>query len=99
LITGASSALTSMSATSASSLLGLASPSVTASLTGALQRVEAADQRLDVLLGGDGDAAVERGGDLDVVDREHVGRVGHRHQQRLLVDEADRQAPGSGAPC
>ena len=59
----------------------------------ALQRVEAADQRLDVLLGGDRDAAVERGGDLDVVDREHVGRVGHRDQQRLLVDEADRQRP------
>ena len=59
----------------------------------ALQRVEAADQRFDVLLGGDRDAAVERGGDLDVVDREHVGRVGHRDQQRLLVDEADRQRP------
>ena len=60
---------------------------------GALQRVEAADQRFDVLLGGDGDAAVERRRDLDVVDREHVGRVGHRHQQRLFVDEADRQRP------
>ncbi len=60
---------------------------------GALQRVEPADQRFDVFLGGDGDAAVERGGDLDVVDREHVGRVGHRHEQGLLVDEADRQRP------
>ena len=33
------------------------------------------------------------GGDLDVVDGEHVGRVGHRDQQGLLVDEADRQRP------
>ena len=59
----------------------------------ALQRVEAADQRFDVLLGGDRDPAVERGGDLDVVDGEDVGRVGHRDQQRLPVDEADRQRP------
>ena len=59
----------------------------------ALQRVEPADQRLDVLGGGDRDAAVEPGRDLDVVDGEHVGRVGHRDQQRLLVDEADRQRP------
>ena len=33
------------------------------------------------------------GRDLDVVDGEDVGRVGHRDQQRLLVDEADRQRP------
>ena len=60
---------------------------------GALQRVEAADQRLDVLVGGDRDPAVEPGGDLDVVDREDVGRVGHRDQQGVCVDEADRQRP------
>src|SRR5207342_1024213 len=45
---------------------------------------------LDVGLGGDGDVAVEPGGDLDVVDGEHVGRVGGRDQQRVLVDVADR---------
>ena len=49
-----------------------------------------AEQRLDVLLGGDRDLAVEAGGDLDVVDGEDVGRVGGGDQQRLLVDEADR---------
>ena len=42
------------------------------------------------LFGGDGDVAVEAGGDLDVVDGEHVGRVGGRDQQRVLVDVADR---------
>ena len=49
------------------------------------------DQRFDVLLGGNRDAAVEAGCQLDVVDGEDVGRIAHRHQQRLLVDEADRQ--------
>ena len=44
----------------------------------ALERVQAADQRVDVVLGGDRDAAVEPGHHLDVVDREHVRRVGHR---------------------
>ena len=58
-----------------------------------LERVEAADQGLDVVLGGDRDAAVEPGHHLDVVDREDVGRVGHRQQQRLLVDVADRHRP------
>ena len=57
-----------------------------------------AEQRLDVLLGGDRDAAVEPGGDLDVVDGEDVGGVGLGDQQRLAVDVADRDAPGSGAP-
>ena len=58
---------------------------------GALQGVEARDQVLDVFIGGDRDAAVERGRDLDVVDGEDVGRVGHRDQQGPLVDEADRK--------
>jgi ABC-type Fe3+ transport system permease subunit len=36
------------------------------------------------------DPAVEAGGHLDVVDRQHVRRVGHRQQQGLLVDVTDR---------
>ncbi len=49
--------------------------------------------------GGDRDLAVEPGHHLDVVDRQHVGRVGHRQNQRLLVDVADRDrlvAPRGG---
>ena len=50
---------------------------------GALQGAQPRQQRLDVLLGGDGDLAVEAGGDLDVVGGEHVGRVDGGDQQRL----------------
>ena len=75
----------------------------------ALKRVEAPDQRVDVLLGGHRDAAVEPGRHLDVVERQHVRRVGHREQQRLLVRVADgqrlvaarraRPRAGSPPPC
>ena len=47
-------------------------------------------------------SADDRGADLvaghdrDVVDREHVGGVDHRHQQRAVADEGDRARPGSG---
>ena len=44
-------------------------------------------------------AAVQPGHHLDVVDRQHVGRVGHRQNQRLLVHVADRNrlvAAGGG---
>ena len=64
---------------------------------GVLQRPQAGEQRFDVLLGGDGDPAVEAGRDLDVVDGEDVGRIGRRDQQGFLVDVADRHrlvAPG-----
>ena len=57
---------------------------------GALQRAQLADQRVDVARRGDRDPAVEPGRHLHVVEREHVGGVRHRQQQRLLVDEADR---------
>ena len=40
--------------------------------------------------GGDRDAHLVAGHDRDVVDREHVGGVGHRHEQRALAGEADR---------
>ena len=50
-----------------------------------LERVEAADQGLDVDLGGDRDPAVEAGHHLDVVDRQHVGRIGHRQDQQGLA--------------
>ena len=39
---------------------------------------------------------LEPGHHLDVVDGEHVRRVGHRDQQGLLVDVADRDRAGSG---
>ena len=44
---------------------------------------------------GDRGADLVAGHDRDVVDREHVGRVGHRDQQRAVVDEGDRAPPGS----
>ena len=86
-MTGASSADSRSSASSPSSA---SSSSSTASVTARLERVEPADQRLDVVGGGDRDAAVEAGDHLDVVDREHVRGVGDRHEQRLRVDVADR---------
>ena len=92
LITGASSALAAdvgdlgeLSGSSSS-----ASSSAIASATVLCRASRLADQRLDVVRGRDRDPAVEPGRHLDVVDGEHVGGVGHRQQQRLLVDEADR---------
>ena len=58
---------------------------------GALERVEPADQRLDVFTGGDGDVAVVPGPHFDVVEREQVGRIRRGDQERALVDERDRQ--------
>ncbi len=57
---------------------------------GALQGAEPGQQRFDVVLRGDRDLAVEAGGDLDVVDGEHVGGVDGGDEQRLWVDVADR---------
>ena len=48
---------------------------------------------LDVLGGRDGGPHVEAGHDRDVVDRAHVGGVRHRHQQRVVADERDRDRP------
>ncbi len=52
--------------------------------------VQARDQRGDVVRRRDRDADLVAGHDRDVVDREHVRRVGHRDQQRALVGERDR---------
>ena len=77
--------------TSASSSSASSSPSSTASLT-ALCRV--LRRPISASMSSSAATATRQssaGGDLDVVDREHVGRVRHRDQQGLLVDEADRQ--------
>ena len=82
-----------MSLTSASSSSASASPSVTASLTAlcsVLRRPISASMSSSAATATRQSSA---GRDLDVVDREHVGRVGHRDEQGLLVDEADRQRP------
>ena len=55
-----------------------------------LEAVHARDQRGDVLGRGDRRPDVQVRQQRDVVDREHVGRVGHREQQRVLVDVGDR---------
>ena len=52
--------------------------------------VEARDERGDVVGRRDRDAHLVAGHDRDVVDREHVGGVGHRDKQRALVGERDR---------
>ena len=59
-------------------------------LDGVIEAVQLGDQRGDVLARGDGRADLEPGHDGHVVDREHVGRVGHGHEQRAIVDERDR---------
>ena len=89
-MTGASSADSRSSVTSAVLRFGLLLVLGDRLRDGALERVEPADQRLDVDLGGDGDPAVEAGHHLHVVDGEHVGGVRHRDEQRLRIDVADR---------
>ena len=62
-----------------------------------LEPVQARDQRRDVFRRGDRDADVVAGHDRHVVDREHVRRIRHRDQQRVLVRERHRDravAPG-----
>ena len=54
------------------------------------EAVQARDQRRDVIRRGDRDADLVAGHDRDVVDREHVRRIGHRNQQRALVGECHR---------
>ncbi len=51
---------------------------------------QAGDQRTELLAGGDDRLHVERGHHRDVVDREHVGRIGCCEQKRLVIGEADR---------
>ena len=52
----------------------------------------------DVLAAGDRRAHLVAGHHRDVVDREHVRRVGHRDEQRALVDERDRHRLVALAP-
>ena len=66
---------------------------------GRVKRVEPADQRLDVLGRRDGDPAHGTRDHLDVVDRDHVRRVGHREQHGVVGQEANRHgvvAAGGG---
>ena len=71
------------SVTSAELLLGLLLVLGDRLGDGALQRVELLISASMSSVGGDRDPAVEPGRHLDVVDRQHVGRVGHRDQQGL----------------
>ena len=54
------------------------------------EAVEPRDQRGDVIRRRDRDAHLVAGHDRDVVDRQHVRRVGHRDQQGALVGERHR---------
>ena len=56
---------------------------------GVLEAVHAHDQRGDVLARGHGRADVKVRQERDVIDRQYVGRIGHRQQQRVLVDVGD----------
>src|SRR5262249_48951271 len=65
-----------------------------------LEAVHTRDEVPDRFGGGDRDLDFVAGHDRDVVDREHVGGVGHREQHRALVHERDRDrlvALGGGA--
>ena len=50
-------------------------------------------QQVEILDRGDRHAHSPAGDHRDVVDRQHVRRVGHRQQQRAVVDEPDRHGP------
>ena len=87
LITGASSADSRISVTSASS----SSPCSTASATASSRRLMRADQALDVVGRGHHRPHLVAGHQLQVVEREHVRRVGHRDHQVAALVEADRR--------
>ena len=55
-----------------------------------VQRVEALDERVDVLLGGDGRADLVAAHERDVVDRQDIARVDHRDEQGAVVDDLHR---------
>ena len=55
-----------------------------------LEAIEARYEGRDVIRGRDRDAYLVAGHDRDVVDRQHVRGIGHRHQQRALVGKGDR---------
>ena len=58
-----------------------------------LESVHPRDQRRDVIDGGDGRLDVQPRQQRDVVDRDHVGRVGHREHESLLVYVRHRHRP------
>ncbi len=87
LITGASSADSRRSTTSSASW-GLAL--LDRVLDRILVAVHPGDQALDVLLEATAGLTSRLGQHRDVVDRQHVGRIGHRQQQRVLIDVGDR---------
>jgi hypothetical protein len=55
-----------------------------------VEAIEACDQRQHVLAGGHRGPHLHTDHDRHVVDRQDVGRVDHRHQDRALVDERHR---------
>jgi hypothetical protein len=57
---------------------------------GVVEAVHLGDQRCDVLARGHDRAHLVAGHQLEVVEREHVRRVGHRHEQAAGLVEADR---------
>ena len=72
------------------------SSSVDVVATASSRRSSAADRaRAMSSRRGDRGPDLVAGHDRDVVDREHVGRVGHRDEQRALVGERDGHAPRS----
>ena len=60
-----------------------------------LEPVQARDQVGDVLRRGDRDAHLVAGHDRDVVDRQHVRRIGHRDQQRASCRRTPPAPPDS----
>ena len=88
LITGASSADSRRSTTSSGP--APSSPSSTASWTASSKRFIREIRLCDVLRRGDRRLDLEVRHQGDVVGRQHVGRVGHRQHQRLLVRVSDR---------
>ena len=87
LMTGASSADSRISVTSASS----SSPSWTASATASSSRLMRRDQPVDVVGRGDHRAHLAARAQLQVVEREHVRRIRHRDEQPARVVVADRR--------
>ena len=58
-----------------------------------VELAHAADQAVDVIDRAHHRQHLVAGHQLQVVEREHVRRVGHRHEQRAAVVEADRHGP------
>ena len=85
-MTGASSADSRRSTISAGALLLV----LEVGRDDVVQARQARDEACDVLAAGDRGADLLAGQQRDVVDGEDVGGVGHRDEQRAVVEEADR---------